>query len=59
LHRAAEIAAVTKQIDIIEGFMGQANEALKNKIVLELPQGPANITLITGELDKNKVTGAI
>lgn len=39
LHRAAEIATVVKDFNLIEGQMPEAEKALETKIVVEYPQG--------------------
>jgi hypothetical protein len=48
LHRAAEIAEVCKDFSLLQAFLKPAEDALKNKIVVEAPNmGPMKITVVT------------
>lgn len=52
LSRACEIASITRQFELLEGFMRQADECLERKITIEQPDhGEMKLTVITGELD--------
>jgi len=55
LSRAVEIAQITRQFEILEGFKSQADECLQNKITIEQPGSGQDmkLTVITGELDPN------
>ena len=55
LSRAVEIAAITRQFEILEGFKSQADECLQNKITIEQPGSGEDmkLTVVTGELDPN------
>ena len=54
LARAAEIASITRQFEILEGFVASANECLVNKITIDrpIPDEPMKITIITDEKEK-------
>ena len=54
LARAAEIASITRQFEILEGFVSSANECLVNKITIDrpIPDEPMKITIITDEKEK-------
>lgn len=55
LSRACEIASITRQFELLEGFQNQANECLERKIQIEQPDhGEMKLTVITGELDTDK-----
>jgi hypothetical protein len=48
LSRATEIASMTGQYNILDGFRGSADESLKLKIVIEQPDfGDLKLTVIT------------
>lgn len=50
MSRAAEIAAITGQFNIIEGFRTSADEYLKGKIQIEQPDmGDFKLTVITDD----------
>lgn len=54
LSRACEIASITRQFELLEGFKNQADECLQRKITIEQPDmGDMKLTVITGELDKD------
>lgn len=55
LCRAVEIAQITRQFEILEGFKSQADECLQSKIVIEQPDyGPIKITVLTDGTKKKK-----
>lgn len=50
LSRAAEIASITGQFNLVEGFRNSADEYLKGKIQIEQPDmGEFKITVITDD----------
>lgn len=50
LSRAVEIAIITKQFNLVEGFRSRAEEMLKTKIVVEHPNlGPMKIAIVESE----------
>lgn len=53
LARAAEIAEVTGQLNLIEGFRKAAEETLADKkmSIKRGPTGDMNLTVVTGKLD--------
>lgn len=52
LARAAELAEITGQINMIESFRKQAEESLQNKMTIKRgPTGDMNLTVVTGKLD--------
>jgi hypothetical protein len=53
LSRASEIAAITRQFEILESFKREADECLAKKIVIEQPGSGEDmkLTVITGTLD--------
>jgi len=56
LSRAVEIAQITRQFEILEGFKSQADECLQSKIVIEQPDyGPMKITVLTNGKEKADV----
>ena len=47
LARAVEIAVISRQFDLVDGFKNRANELLINKIVVEQPsQKPFKVTIL-------------
>jgi hypothetical protein len=55
LSRAVEIAQITRQFEILEGFKSQADECLQSKIVIEQPDyGPMKITVLTNGKKQKK-----
>jgi len=51
LSRAAEIASITGQYNIVEGFRSSADEYLKGKIQIEQPDmGEFKLTVIEGKI---------
>lgn len=55
LCRAVEIAQITRQFELLEGFKNQADECLQSKIVIEQPDyGPMKITVLTDGTKKKK-----
>ena len=55
LCRAVEIAQITRQFELLEGFKNQADECLQSKIVIEQPDyGPMKITIVTDKKKKRK-----
>ena len=56
LSRAVEIAQITRQFEILEGFKTQADECLERKIQIEQPDhGPMKITILTDGKEKTDV----
>jgi len=55
LSRAVEIAQITRQLDIVDGFRQQADDCLQKKITIEQPGNGEDmkLTVVTGELDPN------
>jgi hypothetical protein len=53
LSRAVEIASITRQFEILDGFKQQADSCLEKKIVIEQPSSGEDmkLTVITGTLD--------
>jgi hypothetical protein len=53
LSRACEIASITRQFELLDGFKNQADECLERKITIEQPSSGQDmkLTVITGELD--------
>ena len=49
LARAVEISTITRQLEILEGFVASANETLVNKITIDrpIPEEKMKITIIT------------
>jgi hypothetical protein len=57
LMRSVEIAQYTKQYTVTEVFVRDAEELLRERLVLpEIKQGDAKFTLIEGELTQEHVT---
>lgn len=55
LSRAVEIASITRQFELLEGFKSSADETLKNKIVIEQPDmGEFKVTIVTDKEDDAK-----
>jgi predicted transcriptional regulator len=56
LARACEIAAITRQFEIMEAFKDAADEYLLTKVQIEQPDtGDIKVTVVTGELDPNQL----
>lgn len=56
LSRAAEIASITRQFEILDSFKREADDCLEKKIVIEQPStADLKLTVITGELDADKL----
>lgn len=56
LSRAVEIAEITGQINLVEGFRKAADESLEKKITMKRENtGDLNITVVTGELDPSSL----
>ena len=56
LMRSVEIAQYTKQYNVTEVFVRDANELLKDRIVLpELNQGDTKFKIIEGELSQETI----
>ncbi len=55
LARAVEIAEITGQLNMVEGFRREADECLKTKITIDrpLPTETMKITLITNEKENS------
>jgi hypothetical protein len=53
LSRAAEIAEITGQMNLISGFRAAADECLQDKkmVIKRGPTGDMQMTVITGQLD--------
>lgn len=52
LCRAAEIAAITRNLDVLESFKRAADDYLQEKIKIQQPDyGPMKITVITDQAD--------
>ena len=52
LARAAELAEITGQINMVESFRRQAEESLQNKMTIKREaNGDMKLTVITGQLD--------
>jgi hypothetical protein len=52
LARAAELAEITGQINMIESFRKQAEESLQNKMTIKREaNGDMKLTVVTGQLD--------
>ena len=50
LSRAMEIALITKQFDLVNGFRDSAEEILQTKIIVEHPNlGPMKIAIVESE----------
>lgn len=50
LSRACEIASITRQFELLDGFKSSADEALKNKILIQQPDmGDFKVTIVTDE----------
>lgn len=59
MARAAEIAQITGQWNILESFVSQANEYLAGKIQIEQPDhGPMKIRVVTGTLKDQESSDA-
>lgn len=57
LARAAEIAQITGQWNLLGSFVEQANDYLAGKIQIEQPDhGPMKIQVVTGTLEKQDTT---
>lgn len=55
LSRACEIAAITGQFNLLDGFRSSADETLKSKIVIQQPDmGEFKVTIVTDEKDDAK-----
>lgn len=53
LARAVEIATISRQFNLIEGFMSRANKLLVNKIIIEQPiDNEFKLTIIENGIDK-------
>ena len=56
IARAAEIAQFTRQYDVTNAFCNDAEELLKDRIVLpELEQGQTKYKIIEGEVDQEVI----
>ena len=56
LSRAAEIASITRQFEILDSFKTEADRCLESKITIEQPStADLKLTVITGELDPSKL----
>ena len=56
IARAAEIAQFTRQYDVTNAFCNDAEELLKDRIVLpELEQGQTKYKIIEGEVDQETI----
>jgi len=56
LMRSVEIAQYTKQYNVTEVFVRDAEELLKDRLILpEIPQGDTKIKLIEGELSQETI----
>jgi hypothetical protein len=56
LSRAAEIASITRQFEILDSFKAEADRCLESKITIEQPStADLKLTVITGELDVDKL----
>jgi hypothetical protein len=56
LSRSLEIAQYTKQYNVTEVFVRDAEELLKDRLILpEIPQGDTKIKLIEGELSQETI----
>jgi len=56
LMRSVEIAQYTKQYDVTEVFVRDAEALLKDRLVVpEIEQGNAKYTIVEGELSKDTV----
>lgn len=52
LSRAVEIANITRQFELLDGFKASADETLKSKIVIEQPDmGEFKVTIVTDKED--------
>lgn len=59
LCRSVEIAEITRQLELVEGFRRLGDEALATKMVFKREHtGDINLTVITGELDPAIVNNA-
>lgn len=55
LSRAVEIAQITGQFNLVEGFRNSADEYLKNKVQIEQPDmGDFKVTIVTNEKEDAK-----
>jgi hypothetical protein len=55
LSRACEIAAITGQFNLLDGFRTSADEALKSKIVIQQPDmGEFKVTIVTNDKEDAK-----
>jgi C4-type Zn-finger protein len=55
LSRAVEIAQITGQINLVEGFRNSADEYLKTKIQIEQPDmGDFKVTIVTNDKEDAK-----
>jgi hypothetical protein len=55
LSRACEIAAITGQFNLLDGFRASADETLKSKIVIEQPDmGEFKVTIVTNDKEDAK-----
>jgi hypothetical protein len=60
LMRSVEIAQFTKQYNVTEAFVRDAEELLQDRLVLpELEQGNTKYTLIEGEISKETAKGIV
>jgi hypothetical protein len=52
LSRAVEIASITRQFELLDGFKSSADDTLKNKILIEQPDmGEFKVTIVTDKDD--------
>jgi hypothetical protein len=62
LSRAVEIASITRQMDMLDGFKQTADDYLTGKIQIVQPDGgDLNLTVVEGEIDEEvlKAAGAV
>lgn len=60
LSRSVEIAQYSKQYQVTEAFVRDAEELLQDRLVLpELEQGNTKYTLIEGEISKETAKGIV
>ena len=57
LSRAAEIASITRQFEILDSFKREADDCLEKKITIEQPSSGQDmkLTVITGQLDPTQL----
>ena len=60
LSRSVEIAEITGQLNMVEGFRRSADECVENKITYKREaNGDIKLNVITGQLDPNKLPQTI